>query len=219
MGQKSHPNGLRLGIIREHDAIWFPANNESYAANVHSDIKIRSLIDSSLPEGAGISRKKIERTGDVVKITLAAARPGNIIGKKGAAVDKLRGDLSAMVGSNVNLNIIEIRKPELDSLLVAKNVCSQLERRVMFRKAVKRVISSAMRSGAQGIKVMVSGRLGGAEIARSESYREGRVPLHTFRADIDYGFFEALTTYGIIGVKVWIFKGEILSTKKQNSEA
>ncbi len=215
MGQKSHPKGLRLGIIREHDSVWFPGDNESYAEYVHGDLQIRDSVRALVPLAAGVSTIAIERTGTKnTKVTLKAARPGNLIGRKGEAIEKLRRSLSEKELATVSVNVSEIRKPEIDAYLVAQNVCGQLERRVMFRKAVKRVISTAMRSGAKGIKVMISGRLGGAEIARSESYREGRVPLQTFRADVDYGLFEAHTTYGLIGVKVWIFKGDILGKKQ-----
>ena len=208
MGQKVNPIGLRLGIIRTWDSRWFADGNE-YARLLHDDIKVRKELKKRLNQ-AGVSRIIIERPHKKCRVTIYAARPGVIIGKKGADIDKLRKDLSAMTEGDVHLNIVEIRKPETDAQLVAENIAQQLERRVAFRRAMKRSLQSAMRLGAKGMRIMVSGRLGGAEIARMESYREGRVPLHTLRADIDYGFAEAKTTYGIIGVKTWIFKGEVL---------
>jgi small subunit ribosomal protein S3 len=208
MGQKVNPVGLRLGINRTWDSRWF-ADGEEYGKLLHADIKIRRALKKRLYQ-AGVSRIVIERPHKKCRITIYAARPGVIIGKKGADIEKLRKDLQAMAGDEVFLNIVEVRKPETDAQLVAENIAQQLERRVAFRRAMKRTMQSTMRLGAKGVRINVSGRLGGAEIARMEWYREGRVPLHTLRADIDYGFAEAKTTYGIIGVKVWIFKGEVL---------
>ena len=208
MGQKVHPTGIRLGIVKDHNSLWY-ADNKNYAKNLIADLKARAYIEKRL-ESASVSRVVIERLAQTARITIHTARPGIVIGKKGEDVDRLRKDLSARMGIPVQINIEEIRKPDLDAKLVAQSVAQQLQRRVMFRRAMKRVVQNAMRGGAQGVKVQLSGRLGGAEIARTEWYREGRVPLHTLRADIDYATFEALTTYGIIGVKVWIFKGEVL---------
>ena len=209
MGQKVNPIGLRLGINRTWDSRWF-ADGADYGRLLHEDIKVRRELKKRLGQ-AGVSRIIIERPHKKCRVTIYAARPGVIIGKKGADIDKLRKDLAAMTdGGDVSLNIIEIRKPETDAQLVAENIAQQLERRVAFRRAMKRSMQSAMRLGAKGVRINVSGRLGGAEIARMEWYREGRVPLHTLRADIDYGFTEAKTTYGIIGVKCWVFKGEVL---------
>jgi len=208
MGQKVNPIGFRLGINRTWDSRWF-ADGEDYGRLLHEDIKVRKELKKRLGQ-AGVSRIIIERPHKQCRVTIYAARPGVIIGKKGADIDKLRKDLAALTEGEVNLNIVEVRKPETDAQLVAENIAQQLERRVAFRRAMKRSMQSTMRLGAKGIRVMVSGRLGGAEIARMEQYREGRVPLHTLRADIDYGFAEATTTYGIIGVKTWIFKGEVL---------
>jgi small subunit ribosomal protein S3 len=208
MGQKVNPIGLRLGINRTWDSRWF-AKKEEYGRLLHQDIKIRQELKKRLYQ-AGVSRIIIERPHKKCRITIYAARPGVIIGKKGADIEKLRKDISAMAEGEVFLNIVEIRKPETDAQLLAENIAQQLERRVAFRRAMKRSMQSAVRLGAKGIRVNVGGRLGGAEIARMEWYREGRVPLHTLRADIDYGFAEAKTTYGQIGVKVWIFKGEVL---------
>jgi small subunit ribosomal protein S3 len=208
MGQKVHPTGMRLGITKDHNSIWY-AGKDKYAEQLLTDIKVRALIEKRLAK-ASVSKVVIERPAQTAKITIHTARPGIVIGKKGEDVDKLRKDVSEMMGVPVHVNIEEIRKPDLDAKLVGQSVASQLERRVMFRRAMKRAVQNAMRSGAQGIKIQVGGRLGGAEIARSEWYREGRVPLHTLRADIDYATYEAHTTYGVIGIKVWIFKGEIL---------
>jgi len=208
MGQKVNPVGLRLGINRTWDSRWF-ADGKDYGRLLHEDIKVRKELKKRLG-AAGISRIVIERPHKKCRVTIYAARPGVIIGKKGADIDKLRKDLSAMTDGEVHLNIVEVRKPETDAQLVAENIAQQLERRVAFRRAMKRTMQSTMRLGAKGVRINVSGRLGGAEIARMEWYREGRVPLHTLRADIDYGFAEAKTTYGIIGVKVWVFKGEVL---------
>lgn len=208
MGQKVHPTGIRLGIVKKHTSIWY-AEGKEYADNLLADMQVRDFVKKRLAS-ASVSRIEIERPAKTAKLTIFTARPGIVIGKKGEDVEKLRGILSEKMGIPVQINIEEIRKPDLDAQLVADSVASQLERRVMFRRAMKRAVQNAMRQGAQGIKVQVGGRLGGAEIARSEWYREGRVPLHTLRADIDYSTSEANTTYGIIGVKVWIFKGEIL---------
>ena len=208
MGQKVHPTGIRLGVVKDHNSVWY-ADSKTYAQNLINDLEVREYILKKL-DSASVSRVKIERPAQTARITIFTARPGIVIGKKGEDVDGLRKDLSAKMGVPVHINIEEIRKPDVDARLVAQNVAQQLERRVMFRRAMKRVVQNAMRQGAEGIKVQVSGRLGGAEIARSEWYREGRVPLHTLRADIDYATYEAHTTYGVIGVKVWIFKGEVI---------
>jgi small subunit ribosomal protein S3 len=211
MGQKVHPNGIRLGIVKRHTSVWY-AGGKDYAKYLQEDLAVRSLVKKRLA-AASVSRVEIERPAQTARITVYTARPGIVIGKKGEDVEKLRAELVAMMGVPVNINIEEIRKPDLDAQLVADNVAQQLERRVMFRRAMKRVMQNAMRQGAEGIKVQVSGRLGGAEIARTERYHEGRVPLHTLRADIDYSTSEAHTTFGVIGVKVWIFKGEILNAE------
>jgi small subunit ribosomal protein S3 len=212
MGQKVHPTGIRLGIVRDHNSIWY-AGRKNYAQRLISDLEVRKYLEERLGN-ASVSRIVIERPAQTARITIHTARPGIVIGKKGEDVDRLRKDLAARMGVPVQINIEEIRKPDLDAKLTAMNVAQQLERRVMFRRAMKRVVQNALRQGAGGIKVQVSGRLGGAEIARTEWYREGRVPLHTLRADIDYATHEAHTTYGVIGVKVWIFKGEILGTRE-----
>ncbi len=207
MGQKTHPVGNRLGIIKTWDSRWYL--KKGYADQLHEDITIRKTIKEKLFH-AGIARVELERAGQKSRVIVHTARPGIIIGKKGAEVEKLRKDIEAMTGKQISIDIKEIRKPEVDAQLVAENIALQLEKRIAFRRAMKKAVISARRFGAQGVKVSCSGRLAGAEIARSEWYREGRVPLHTFRADIDYGFSEAITTYGKIGVKVWIYKGEIL---------
>ena len=217
MGQKVHPTGIRLGIVKDHNSIWY-ADSKSFANNLVDDITVRRYIEDRL-KNASVSRVVIERPAQTARITIYTARPGVVIGKKGEDVDKLRGDLAKMMGVPVHINIEEIRKPDLDAKLVAQGVAQQLERRVMFRRAMKRAVQNAMRQGAEGIKIQVGGRLGGAEIARSEWYREGRVPLHTLRADIDYATYEAHTTYGVLGVKVWIFKGEIIGSKKVAEES
>ncbi|GAB3294826.1 30S ribosomal protein S3 [Pseudidiomarina andamanensis] len=208
MGQKVHPNGIRLGITKPWNSTWF-ANTKDFADNLHSDHLVRKMLNKQLAN-ASVSRIVIERPAKSIRVTIHTARPGVVIGKKGEDVEKLRQAVSKLTGVPAQINISEVRKPELDSQLVAENIAGQLERRVMFRRAMKRAVQNAMRLGAKGIKVEVSGRLGGAEIARTEWYREGRVPLHTLRADIDYSTAEANTTYGIIGIKVWIFKGEVL---------
>ena len=208
MGHKSNPIGLRLQINRTWDSRWF-AEGRNYGQLLEEDLKIRKFIVETLPQAA-ISKVVIERPAKLCRVSIYAARPGVIIGKKGADIEKLRSKLATMTGSDVKLNIVEIRKPEIDSKLVAQGIADQLIRRVAFRRAMKRAVQSALRLGAEGIKITCGGRLGGAEIARVEWYREGRVPLHTLRANIDYAEAEALTAYGIIGIKVWIFKGEIL---------
>jgi small subunit ribosomal protein S3 len=208
MGQKVNPIGLRVGINRTWDSRWFA--DRDYAKLLHQDLRLRKYLQARL-QAAGVSRVVIERPAKKARVTIHTARPGVVIGKKGADIEKLRSELSKMAGSEVNLNIVEIRKPELDARLIAENIASQLERRVAFRRAMKRAVQSAMRLGAQGIRINCSGRLGGAEIARIEWYREGRVPLHTLRAEIDYGVGTAMTTYGTCGVKVWVFKGEVLA--------
>ena len=213
MGQKVHPIGIRLGVVKDHTSVWY-ADSKNYSKQLITDLEVREYIEKAL-EQASVSRVVIERPAQTARITIHTARPGIVIGKKGEDVDKLRKTLTEKMGVPVHINIEEIRKPDLDAKLVAQNVAQQLERRVMFRRAMKRVVQNAMRQGAEGIKVQVGGRLGGAEIARSEWYREGRVPLHTLRADIDYATYEASTTYGIIGVKVWIFKGEVIGDQEQ----
>ena len=207
MGQKVNPIGLRLGINRTWDSRWYADSN--YADLLHEDIRLRKYLKKRLAQ-AGVSRVVIERPAKKARITIHTARPGVVIGKKGVDIEKLRVDIAAMTGGEVHLNIVEIRKPEIDAQLVAENIAQQLERRIGFRRAMKRAVQSAMRLGAQGIRINCGGRLGGAEIARTEWYREGRVPLHTLRADVDYGTTTAVTSYGTCGVKVWVFKGEIM---------
>jgi small subunit ribosomal protein S3 len=207
MGQKVNPIGLRVGINRTWDSRWYADRN--YAALLHEDLKLRAYVESRLSQ-AGVSRVVIERPAKKARITIHTARPGVVIGKKGADIEKLRQEISEITGGEVHLNIVEIRKPEIDAKLVAENIGQQLMRRVAFRRAMKRAVQSAMRLGALGIRINCGGRLGGSEIARMEWYREGRVPLHTLRADVDYGTTTAKTTYGTCGVKVWVFKGEIL---------
>jgi|TARA_R110002124_G_scaffold184284_1_gene351749 small subunit ribosomal protein S3 len=209
MGQKVNPVGLRLGINRTWDSRWF-ANDGDYATLLHEDIKIRKMLKDRLHQ-AGVSKIIIERPAKKARVTIHTARPGVVIGKKGADIEKLRREVAAMTSSEVHLNIVEIRKPEIDAQLVAENVAQQMERRVSIRRAMKRAVQSALRLGAEGIRINCAGRLGGAEIARMQWYREGRVPLHTLRANIDYGEATANTTYGACGVKVWIYKGEILA--------
>ncbi len=208
MGQKVNPIGLRLGINRTWDSRWFA--RKDYGAMLHEDIKLRKFLTNRLQQ-AGVSRIVIERMAKKARITIHSARPGVVIGKKGADIEKLRADIGKMTSSEVNLNIVEIRKPEIDAKLIADGIAQQLERRVAFRRAMKRAVQSAMRLGALGIRINCSGRLGGAEIARMEWYREGRVPLHTLRADVDFGYGTAKTTYGTCGVKVWVFKGEVMA--------
>jgi small subunit ribosomal protein S3 len=207
LGQKVNPIGFRLGVIKTWDSKWYA--EADYAKNLHEDLKIRKFLKKRL-YSAGISKIEIERAANKTKINIHAARPGLIIGKKGAEVELLKKDLAAITSKEVFININEVRKPELDAQLVAENVALQLERRIAFRRAMKKSVTSSLKFGAKGIRITCSGRLGGAEMSRTEWYREGRVPLHTLRADIDYGFAEAMTTYGIIGVKVLIFKGEVL---------
>ncbi len=213
MGQKVHPTGIRLGIVKEHTSVWY-AEKKTYPEYLLNDLAVREFLRKRLSQ-ASISRIDIQRPAQNARISIHTARPGIVIGKKGEDVERLRMEVAELMGVPVHINIEEIRKPELDALLVAQNVAQQIERRVQFRRAMRRVIQNAMRLGALGIKVRVAGRLGGAEIARSEVYHEGRVPLHTLRADIDYAVYEAGTTYGVIGVKVWIFKGEIIGTEDE----
>lgn len=217
MGQKVHPTGIRLGFIKDWTSRWY-ANSQNYSVYLFKDLKVREFLKKKLGH-ASISRIQINRPANNAQITIHTARPGLVIGKKGEDIDALRKEISTMMGVPVQLNVEEIRKPELDAQLVAEGVAQQLEKRIMFRRAMKRAVQNTMRLGAEGIKINVGGRLNGAEIARSEWYREGRVPLHTFRADIDYGFAEAKTTYGVIGVKVWIFKGEVYPTLPAESKA
>jgi len=213
MGQKTHPRGLRLGIIEGWDSKWFASHD--YVALLHEDLKLRDFIKKRLYH-AVISRIEIERMANKAKVNIYTARPGIVIGKKGVEIDKLKTDIQKMMkGKEAFINIHEVRRPDLDPQLVAENIALQLERRVTFRRAMKEAVLRAMRMGAQGVRVQVSGRLGGAEIARREWYREGRVPLQTLRADVAYGFAEAKTTYGVIGVKVWIFRGEILTRQEE----
>lgn len=215
MGQKVHPTGIRLGIVKDWNSKWYASKN--YAQLLNQDINLRKDLKKKLM-AAAVSKIQIERPANNAVVTIHTARPGVLIGKKGGGIETLRKEIAVQLGVPVRLNVEEVKKPELDSFLVAESVAQQLEQRVMFRRAMKRVVTSAMKSGAKGIKIYVSGRLGGAEIARSEWYREGRVPLHTFRADVDYGTAEAKTTYGIIGIKVWIFKGEVLPQKVRSTD-
>ena len=216
MGQKVNPTGIRLGIVKDWTSTWY-ADTKNFADYLNMDLEIREFIRKRLAQ-ASVSRIQISRPAHNAVITIHTARPGIVIGKKGEDIDRLRKEVTARMGIPVNINIEEIRKPELDARLVAESIAQQLERRIMFRRAMKRAVSNSMRIGAQGIKIKVGGRLNGAEIARSEWYREGRVPLHTLRADIDYGTAEANTTYGLIGVKVWIFKGEVIGDKAEAAE-
>ena len=210
MGQKVHPIGFRLGVIRTWDSKWFEERN--YAQWLHEDIKIRAHVKKSLNH-AGVSKVEIERAANKVKVNVHTARPGIVIGKRGAGIETVKKELQRFTKNEVFLNIVEVRKAEIDAQLVAENICTQLERRIAFRRAMKKAIQTAMKFGAKGIRVACSGRLGGAEMARYEWYREGRVPLHTLRADIDYGYAIARTTYGTIGCKVWVCRGEVLPTK------
>lgn len=217
MGQKVHPIGMRLGIVKDWTSKWY-ADSREYAKLLNNDLEVRSYLKKRLAQ-ASVSRVQIERTAGNANITIHTARPGLVIGKKGEDIERLRNEITEKMGLHkVHINIEEIRKPELDAQLVAEGVAQQLERRIMFRRAMKRAVSNSMRLGALGVRVNVAGRLNGAEIARTEWYREGRVPLHTLRADIDYGFAEAATTYGIIGVKVWIFKGEVIGSQEEEAE-
>ncbi len=217
MGHKVNPTGFRLGISKDWNSKWF-ANKREFAGYLIADLKVRELLKKKLAQ-AGISKIQIERPAKSARVTIHTARPGVVIGKKGEDIEKLRKEVSQVMGVPAHINVTEVRKPELDAQLVAESIAQQLERRIMFRRAMKRSVQNAMRLGALGIKVNVGGRLNGAEIARSEWAREGRVPLHTLRADIDYGFAEASTTYGIIGVKVWIYKGEIFDLHAATQEA
>jgi len=216
MGQKVHPIGIRLGIVKDWTSTWY-AGSGKYADFLNQDLEVRSFIKKKLKH-ASVSRIQIQRPANNAAITIYTARPGIVIGKKGEDIERLRAEVTRRMGIPVHINIEEIRKPEIEAQLVAESVAQQLERRIMFRRAMKRAVGNAMRLGAQGIKIMVAGRLNGAEIARTEWYREGRVPLHTLREDIDYGTTEANTTYGVIGVKVWVFKGEIMDRDEQNVE-
>ena len=216
MGNKVHPTGFRLGISKDWNSKWF-AGKKQYSEYLIADLKVRDMLRKKLAQ-AGISKIFIERPANNARVTIHTARPGVVIGKRGEDIDKLRKEVSEMMGVPAHINVTEVRKPELDAQLVAESIAQQLERRIMFRRAMKRSVGNAMRIGALGIKVQVGGRLNGAEIARSEWYREGRVPLHTLRADIDYGFAEASTTYGIIGVKVWVYKGEIFDFSQVGQE-
>ncbi len=217
MGHKVHPTGIRLGIAKDWNSKWY-ANKGDYAKYLVADIKVRDMLKKKLA-AAGISKIQIERPAKTARVTIHTARPGVVIGKKGEDIEKLRKEVSDMMGVPTHINVSEVRKPELDAQLVAESIAQQLERRIMFRRAMKRSVGNAMRLGALGIKINVSGRLNGAEIARSEWSREGRVPLHTLRADIDYGFAEASTTYGIIGIKVWVYKGEIFDLTQIGQES
>ena len=216
MGQKVNPNGIRIGIVKDWDAKWYA--DKDFADNLHEDIKIRKYLKDSLG-AAGVSKIETERSKNRLKLTIHTAKPGMVIGRGGSGIEQIKEGLKGKTEKTIDINIAEIRQPDLDATLVAENIAQQLERRIAFRRAMKQSVGRTMRLGAKGIKVKVSGRLGGAEIARSEAYREGSIPLHTLRADIDYGTAEARTTYGRIGVKVWIFKGEILPEKKQSQKA
>lgn len=212
MGQKVNPHGLRVGIVKDWDAKWYA--DKDFAANLHEDVKIRNFLKETLFI-AGISRIEIERTNKRIKLTINTAKPGMVIGRGGAGIEDIKKAMTRFTDKQVDVNIAEIKQADMDATLVAENIAGQLERRIGFRRAMKQAVGRTMRLGAKGIKIMVSGRLGGAEIARSESYREGSIPLHTLRADIDYGTAEAHTTYGCIGIKVWIYKGEVLPEAKQ----
>ena len=216
MGQKVNPHGIRLGIVKTWDAKWYA--DKDFADNLHEDIKIRAFLKDSL-KIAGVSKIETERSKNRLKLTIHTAKPGMVIGRGGSGIEQIKEGLKKYTTKHVDINIAEIKQPDMDATLVAENIAAQLERRIAFRRAMKQAVSRTMRMGAKGIKVKVGGRLGGAEIARSESYREGSIPLHTLRADIDYGTAEAHTTYGRIGVKVWIFKGEVLPERKQPAAA
>ena len=216
MGQKMHPHGLRVGVIKDWDSKWY-ADSKHFSDYLVEDHKIREYVKKKLFI-SGISKIEIERTAKFVKVNVFTAKPGLVIGKGGNIAESLKEELRKMIGKEVNLNIVEVKSPDLDALLVAENICSQLERRISFRRAMKQCMQKTMKAGALGIKTSVSGRLGGADMARTEFYKEGTIPLQTLRADIDYGFHEADTTYGKIGVKVWIYKGEVLPTKKEKVE-
>ncbi len=216
MGQKTHPKLFRIGVIESWDSKWYARHD--YAKLLHEDLKIKKFLKTRLYH-AGISKIEIERAANKAKINIHTARPGIVIGKKGAEIEKLKEELARLASREIYLNIIEVRRPDLDAQLVSENVALQLARRVAFRRAMKESVSRAMRMGAQGIKIQCAGRLGGSEIARTEWYREGRVPLHTLRADVNYGFAESRTTYGVIGVKAWIFRGEILTAEEEQQKA
>ena len=216
MGQKVHPTGIRLGIVKDWNSTWY-ADSSNFADFLHKDLEVRKYLLEEL-KTASVSHIRIERLDKNAKLIIRTARPGIVIGKRGEDIERLRNIISKMMGVTAQVSIEEIRKPELEAILVAQNIASQIERRIMFRRAIKRAVTNTMRVGAKGIKVNVSGRLNGVEIARSEWYREGRVPLHTLRADIDYGVAEASTTYGVIGIKVWIFKGEVVPTDGRQAE-
>lgn len=216
MGQKTHPKGFRVGIIENWESRWFA--NRDYALLLHEDIRVRKFLKKRLYH-AGISKIEIERAANKAKVNIHTARPGIVIGKKGAEIEKLKTELNKLMGKETYINIIEVRRPDIDAQLVAENVALQLERRVAFRRAMKEAVARAMRMGAQGVRVQCSGRLGGTEIARREWYREGRVPLHTLRADISYGFAEAKTTYGVIGIKAWIMRGDVLTREEEQRQA
>ena len=221
MGQKINPNGFRLGITTDYSSSWFADSTKPglrYRDYVAEDVKIRALLSKGM-ERAGVSSVAIKRTRDRVDVTINTARPGIVIGRRGEQADKIRGSLETLTGKQVQLNILEVKNPEVDAQLVAQGVAEQLSSRVSFRRAMRKAITSAMKQGAKGIRIQVSGRLGGAEMSRTEFYREGRVPLHTLRADIDYGFYEARTTFGRIGVKVWIYKGDALGTRAEREQA
>ncbi|HQO00839.1 MAG TPA: 30S ribosomal protein S3 [Spirochaetota bacterium] len=217
MGQKVNPIGFRVGVIRGWDSVWYEAK-KNYAKYLHEDLKIKKFIEKN-NKNAGIARIIVERLHDRVNVNIHAARPGLLIGRKGADIDKLKADIQKIASKNVYINIVEIKKPEKNATLIAQQIAQQLEGRFPYRRATKQAITGAIRGGALGIKVNVSGRLNGAEMSRSESYKEGRIPLHTLRADIDYGFAEALTTFGLIGVKVWIYNGEVLSNREETEES
>ena len=217
MGQKVHPTGIRLGIAKDWNSTWY-ADKGDYAEQLNSDLKVRDYLHDRLSQAA-VSKIQIERPAKSARITIHTARPGIVIGKKGEDIERLRREVTELMGVPTHITVAEIRKPELDAKLVAEGIAQQLERRIMFRRAMKRAVGNAMRLGALGIKVTVSGRLNGADIARSEWYREGRVPLHTLRADVDYGTYEAKTTYGVLGVKVWIYKGEIFDLHGSDGES
>ncbi|MEJ2385307.1 MAG: 30S ribosomal protein S3 [Xanthomonadales bacterium] len=217
MGQKVHPTGIRLGIAKDWNSTWY-AEKGDYAEQLNSDLQVREFLQKRLAQAA-VSKIQIERPAKSARITIHTARPGIVIGKKGEDIERLRREVSALMGVPTHITVQEIRKPELDAKLVAEGIAQQLERRIMFRRAMKRAVGNAMRLGALGIKVSVAGRLNGADIARSEWYREGRVPLHTLRADVDYGTYEARTTYGVLGVKVWIYKGEVFDLHGSDGES
>ena len=217
MGHKVHPTGIRLGISKDWNSKWY-ANKREYAQYLTADLKVREMLHKKLAQ-AGVSKIQIERPAKSARITIHTARPGVVIGKKGEDIEKLRKDVSKMMGVPAHINVAEVRKPEIDAQLIADSIAQQLEKRIMFRRAMKRAMQNAMRLGAQGIKIMSAGRLNGIEIARTEWYREGRVPLHTLRADIDYGLGEAKTTYGVIGIKCWVYKGEVAPKDAQAAAA